>query len=113
MAFNKADGHGDIRQLYQISEMGLKDPKKATTPKYFELRGRANQVKRIPDLRHELNIENYPNGIHYDIFITNDEKKKDWMKIGLVHFNESVASYSCDHRPHFYHPKWKPIHHGN
>lgn len=111
VAFDKADKHGDIRQLYQFSEMGLKDPKKAIAPKYLELKARKRDVKRIPDFRHELNIENYPNGIHYDIFITNDDKKKDWMKVGYIHFDDSVASKSCDRRLHFYHPKWKEIKH--
>jgi len=113
IAFDKADKNGDIRQLYQFSEMGLKDPKKAITPKYLELKGRKREIKRIPDFRHELNIENYRNGIHYDIFITNDDKKKKWLKVGYIHFDDSVASRSCDRRLHFYHPIWREdINHG-
>ena len=113
VAFNKADKNADIRQLYQFSEMGLKDPKKAITPKYLELKGRKRDIKRIPDFRHELNIENYRNGIHYDIFISNDDKKKKWMKVGYIHFDDSVTSKSCDRRLHFYHPIWREdINHG-
>jgi hypothetical protein len=113
IAFDKADKNPEIRQLYQFSEMGLKDPKKAITPKYLELKGRKRDIKRIPDFRHELNIENYRNGIHYDIFVTNDDKKKSWLKIGFIHFDDSVTSKSCDRRLHFYHPKWKTIKHGS
>ncbi|MBG09345.1 MAG: hypothetical protein CME68_11340 [Halobacteriovoraceae bacterium] len=113
VAFDKADKNGDIRQLYQFSEMGLSDAKKAITPKYLELKGRKRDVKRIPDFRHELNIENYRNGIHYDIFITNDDKKKKWLKVGYIHFDDSVASRSCDRRLHFYHPIWREdVNHG-
>lgn len=112
-AFIQADHAFDItqtleRQLYPIGEAGLASGEMAVTPRWMKLVG-APGTERIDeaDFRDELRIEHYADGIELDIYVADVGTRlgdKEWGRIGFIHFDETVASYSCDHRLHFTHP---------
>ncbi len=97
-----------IRELYPISELGEGNPAQAVTPIWMKLVG-ASEVPRFDaqDYRDELRMEQYRDGVRFDIFVASSGTRlgqKDWQRIGFIQLNESVASDSCDHRLHFHHP---------
>ena len=105
-----------IRELYPISELGLSSAEEAITPIWMNIDG-SQDVPRIDatDFRHELNVENYPEGLRFDITVASKGFRlgwKDWQKIGYIEFEESVTSASCDHRIHFAHPKSRKVYLG-
>jgi hypothetical protein len=104
-AFSKADKNPGMRQVYQISHLGEKDPKTVITPRYMKIRAAKGQAVDEKDFRNELSISHYRNGLKFEILVGPD--KKNWDNIGTIEFTDSVASKSCDHRLHFNHPKWK------
>ncbi len=102
-----------IRELYPISELGLKPGETAVTPIWLKIEG-AEDMPRIDeaDFRDELNRANYPNGLRFNISVASEGKRfgtKSWQKIGFIDVEESVVSESCDHRLHFAHPKARKI----
>lgn len=113
-SLGKADSSPTIRQLHQISELGMEFPEDALTPKWMKIQASPGQVKVDEvDFRDELNLINYPGEkLFFDIYVTTPDStkfNKQWMYIGYIEFNEFVASESTDHRLHFNHPKMKKI----
>ena len=113
-SLGKADSSPGIRQLYQISELGMEFPENALTPKWMKLQASSGQVKVDEvDFRDELNLINYSDQkLFFDIYVTTPESTKsnqEWIYIGYIEFNDYVASSSTDHRLHFNHPKIKEI----
>lgn len=105
-----------IRELYPLSEATLEDPSQAITPTWLKITG-AQNVPRVDalDFRDELNVENYPEGLFFDILVANEGIRlgeKQWQKIGYIQFDESVVSESCDTRLHFTHPKSRTVYLG-
>jgi hypothetical protein len=74
----------------------------------MKITAKAGQTVDADDFRDELKIENNKKLI-FEIAVANQELKgqKEWQSIGTITFDASVSSYSCDHRLHFHHPKWK------
>jgi len=112
ITFGKADNNPGIRQLYEISQLGvsLNNLAQVKTPKWMMIKARPGQTVDEEDFRDELSISNYNGHLYFDIFVTSSENKngeKEWQKIGQIHFTDSQASNSCDHRLHFHHPKWR------
>jgi hypothetical protein len=105
-AFADADEHSGIRQLYEISE--LEEKAKVNTPKWMKITAKAGQTVDADDFRDELKVKKNKKLI-FEIAVANQELKgqKEWQSIGTITFDDSVSSYSCDHRLHFHHPKWK------
>lgn len=105
-AFSDADKHSGIRQLYEISE--LQEKGRVVTPKWMKIIAQSGQTVDADDFREELKLENNKKLI-FNISVANHKLngKKEWYTIGTITFNSSVTSYSCDHRLHFHHPKWK------
>jgi len=105
-AFATADTHSGIRQLYEISELQEKSP--INTPKWMQIRAKSGQRVDADDFREELKIEQNKRLI-FEIAVSDKltHGKKEWKTIGSITFDSSVSSYSCDHRLHFHHPKWK------
>ena len=104
----------NIRQLYEISELGMDDPSLAITPEWMKIKARDGQEKILAfDFRDELNLNNYPDGkLYFDIYVTSTNSTmqvKEWLKIGYIKFDDSTVSESCDHCLHFHHPKYKKI----
>jgi len=101
-AFEKVDKNANIRQVYEISELGEKN--KIVTPTYMQIKAKKEINKNKIDFRNELKISN--ENLEFEIFVKNNKKEK-FKYIGYMRFTESVTSQSCDHRLHFHHPKYK------
>lgn len=100
-----------VRQLYPIAELGEWERSDAVAPALMRLvpSPRCRRVETA-DLREELRMQHHPGGIRYDIEVAD---RRSWLlahrfrRIGEIHFTESVASYSGDHRLHFAHPPFR------
>jgi hypothetical protein len=102
-----------IRELYPISELGLKAGEKAVTPIWMKIEA-AEGMPRVDedDFRDELNLANYPQGLRFSISVASEGRRfgdKAWQKIGHIEVQETVASDGCDHRLHFAHPRARKI----
>jgi len=100
-----------IRQLYPIAELGEWERSDAVSPVVMRLvpSTRSRRVETA-DLREELRMEHHPEGLHYDIEVADQRSyfvSHGFQRIGSIHFTESVASYSGDHRLHFAHPPYR------
>lgn len=106
--FAKADENQNIRQLYEISELGESDNKNIITPKWMKIEAKNSTKVDAKDFRDELKIHNGEELI-FTIFVANTMLKteKEWQKIGTITLDKSMVSESCDHRLHFHHPKWR------
>lgn len=104
--FDKADTHSEIRQLYEISQLGENKHKDIITPKWMKIDAK-NMIKiDKKDFRDELKIQNNEKLI-FNISVANKtiDDKKNWKKIGTIVLDTSIVSNTCDHRLHFHHPK--------
>ena len=97
-AFANADSNPNIRQLYEISELGESDKSHIKTPKHMQISAQKGQTVDAEDFRDELSIGEKP--LIFDISV-------DHQRIGTITFDSSIVSTSCDHRLHFHHPKWR------
>lgn len=106
--FSKVDENPNIRQLYEISQLGENDSKNIITPKWMKLEAKESIKVDAKDFRDELKIKNGEELI-FNIFVANEiiNTKKVWQKIGTITLDKSMVSKSCDHRLHFHHPKWR------
>jgi hypothetical protein len=100
-----------IRQLYPIAEAGEADPTQARAPMWLKITG-APDVPRVDavDFRDELRLENYPDGLRFDIWIADQgtrEGDKSWQRVGYIDVTDEALSDSCDHRLHFHHPPFR------
>jgi hypothetical protein len=107
LIFNNTDKSPGVRQLYEISELGMSNPKKAVTPKFMRITGSEDNQKFASksDFRDDLRLENYNGDLTFNIYVSNGSRS--WKRIGRIEFDEDAASDSCDHRLHFHHPKTK------
>ena len=107
-AFASADSHSDIRQLYEISELGEKNKSNIITPKWLKISARNGQSVDAKDFRDEF-VLGKGNKIVFDIAVASKEvgEKKEWQTIGTITFDASIVSNTCDHRLHFHHPIWR------
>lgn len=108
-AFSDADSNPGIRQLYEISYLGESNSSQVITPKWMKISAQDGQTAYgVTDFRDEFTLDT--NGtIIFNIFVASLEVDniKQWLKIGKITFDESVVSYTCDHRLHFHHPLWR------
>jgi len=110
-AFRLADSHISKRQLYEISELGMTDPKTAHTPTWMLIRASSGtpRIERA-DFRNELELKNYGGQLDFDILVAS-KGETTWSKIGTIHLTDEALTSGCDHNLHFHHPKWrKDIH---
>ena len=107
-AFGDADENPNIRQLYEISELGEANKKKILTPKWMKISAQKGQTIDAQDFRDEFILNNHKK-IVFDISVASNMSKnqKNWKTIGTITFKESIVSTTCDHRLHFHHPKWR------
>jgi hypothetical protein len=107
-AFEKADTNPTIRQLYEISELGEGKSKNIITPKWMSIKAKSGQTIDAEDFRDEFRLEKGQKLV-FEIAVASKEVngKKNWKTIGDITFDDSLVSYSCDHRLHFHHPKWR------
>jgi hypothetical protein len=114
--FAIADGTIDptrplIRQLYPIAEAAETDPAAVRAPTWLMITG-ADEVPRVvaDDFRDELRLEHYPDGLRFDIYVSDWGTRigpKVWQRIGQIEVFEYALSDGCDHRLHFAHPPWR------
>ncbi|MDO8455169.1 MAG: hypothetical protein Q7S59_11405, partial [Sulfurimonas sp.] len=106
--FAKADENPNIRQLYEISELGENNNKNIVTPKWMKIEAKDSTKVDAKDFRDELKIKDGEELV-FNIFVANEMTKteKEWQKIGTITLDKSMVSKSCDHRLHFHHPKWR------
>ncbi|GAB4011489.1 MAG: hypothetical protein Fur0010_06020 [Bdellovibrio sp.] len=103
--FGKADSNPGMRQVYEISELGVENVKNVKTPKWMMIKTAPGQTVDKADFRDELNLDNRGGKLVLEIHVAATDKK--FKKVGNILFTESVVSNSCDHRLHFPHPKWR------
>ncbi len=111
-AFGEADKNPGIRQVYSISNLGLQENEIASTPKYMKFVGVSEEsTVNESDFRDELKTHIESNGqLSFNIFVANEKDvngNKKWTSIGVVRFDQIVASTGCDHNLHFHHHKFK------
>jgi len=109
-AFGAADSNPNVRQVYEISELGEKNIGQVLTPRWMKMGAVKGQTLNMEDFRDELTLKNRGSDLIFNISVAdseNSEGVRNWKKIGQVTFTESTVSDSCDHRLHFHHPRWK------
>lgn len=112
LAFSKADINPNIRQTYEVAELGLTPGTPAHSPKWMQITASEGQPRiDALDFRDEFVPSLYPSGeISFDIAVASTllpNGAKDWRTIGKIVFTDAVISDSCDHRLHFHHPKFR------
>jgi hypothetical protein len=111
-AFGKADEEAGVRQLHEVSELELESDSPSVTPKWMMIIGESDSVSE-KDFRDELDIKNYQGALRFGIYVSDANLKPEkrnseqWKRVGYIEYTESVNSYSCDHRLHFHHPKFR------
>ncbi len=107
-AFETADKHPKVRQVYEISYLGEKKSTDIITPKWMKVQARQGQTVDAEDFRDELSLVDGKKLI-FDIAVASEEieGKKVWKNIGLITFDASMASGTCDRQLHFHHPLWR------
>jgi len=107
-AFGDADENPNMRQVYEISELGEENKTDIITPKWMKISAQTGQTIDADDFREEFILEKRKQ-IVFDIAVASQikNKKKEWKTIGIITFNKSIISNTCDHRLHFHHPKWR------
>jgi hypothetical protein len=105
-AFSTADSHPNMRQLYEISQLG--ETGKVHTPTWLRLTTKTPLNQDALDFRDELTLKAHQKWV-FDIEVSSQKKDKHivWQHIGTITLEDSVTSKSCDQRLHFHHPKWK------
>jgi hypothetical protein len=100
-----------IRQLYPIAELGDVVAGASRAPVVMRLvPSPRNRRVQTADLREELQMHHHPDGIRYDIEVADRRSyvlPRGFRRIGELHFTDSVASYSGDHRLHFAHAPYR------
>ena len=111
--FKKIDSNPGLRQLWQISNLGLEEGLESSTPMWMKLSTSQSMesLSSAKDFREEL-IQNLRSNsvLSFDIEVAGkmnqgSEQKKNFKKIGTITYKEVVNSEGCDHRLHFNHPK--------
>ena len=105
-AFGAIDSNPMVRQMYEVSDLGMQDPSQSHTPDYFMVRAAPGQNVDRNDFRNELRLSNHGGRLVFDIFVAGSAQEP-WSAIGNIEFTEDAVSDSCDHRLHFHHPKWR------
>lgn len=104
--FAAADSDPGIRQVYEISELGLSEPAATVTPKWMSIRAETTARNGAADFRDELRLANYPEGLDFGVFVAEDDGN-GWTRLGKIHLAQEALSDGCDHRLHFHHPRSK------
>jgi hypothetical protein len=126
--FMNLDRVPDVRQLYEIAELGLAAGQPTRTPRHMLLKMAPGQP-RIPgdglDFRDEIYAHLFKPGatvptgsIVFDISVSDADQRRgppgyirvavpSWTRIGRMTVTEAVASYNGDHVIHFHHPGWR------
>jgi hypothetical protein len=128
LIFNIVDAHPDIRQLYEIAELGKGPGEPTRAPTYLRLRVARSQPRiegEALDFRDEVMAQIYDRGdpapkrrLEFEIDLTDEGEAhgpvfrrrrtfENWRRVGKITFAEAVASYNADFVLHFNHPTWR------
>ena len=126
--FMNLDRIPDVRQLYEVAELGVPQGQPTRTPRHLLLKMAPGQMRVDGDgldFRDEIYAhlfkpgDSAPTGaIVFDISVSNAGTRRgapgliraavpSWQRIGRLTFTEAVASYNGDHVIHFHHPGWR------
>ena len=108
-AFSNADSNSGVRQLYEISYLNEPHNSTVLTPRWMKISAQEGQTAfGVDDFRDEFTLD-INETLVFDIFVASMviAEQKQWTKIGTITFDDSIVSYSCDHRLHFHHPLWR------
>jgi hypothetical protein len=112
--FAVADINPGVRPLYPISRAGLAAGAPAVTPKWLRIRTAHDVTSPSAtdaDFRDEVSAVNYPRGLAFTIEVSDTTKdpnaESGWTTIGQIRSSVIAASFGCDRRLHFAHPKFK------
>ena len=128
MHFTKLDKIPNIRQVYEIAELGKPDGEPTVSPVHMLLKMAEGQ-SRIEGNKLDFRDEVYshifepgnpePTGsIEFKISVSTTGRRRgipgfqrvsvnDWLHIGRLSLTEAVASYNGDHVIQFHHPGWR------
>jgi hypothetical protein len=104
-AFKSADRNPNIRQVYEVAELGMENPSLSHTPAWFQIQAAPGRSIDADDFRDELRLARHGGKLRFDIAV--GPTRERLTRIGHIDFTEDVVSDSCDHRLHFHHPKWR------
>ncbi len=104
--FTAADSNVGIRQLYQVSGLGLASPEAAATPQWMALVSENAERNGASDFRDELRLANFDGGLRFGIY-TADVGDGAFQRLGTVTLVQEALSDGCDHVLHFQHPRSK------
>lgn len=128
LVFKRVDRVPDVRQLYQIAELGKPPEAPTWTPRCVRLTIDSPAVAvsdRNVDFRDEVLAQIYDPGIPeprrrliFAIDVTDVDVRRGllrrrvsfpegWTRIGRIEFEEGVASYNGDFVFHLPHPPWR------
>ena len=128
MLFSRKDKEPEIRQIYEIAELGKPEGEPTISPRHMLLKMADGQTRvegdRL-DFRDEIYAHIFKQGnpdttgtIVFDISVSNTGRRKgfpgyrrvevnDWLRIGQVTITEAICSYNADHVVQFRHPGWR------
>ena len=128
MHFRRLDKEPELRQLYEIAELGKPEGEETVAPTHMLLKMTEGQLRVEGgelDFRDEIYAHLFRKGdsgpagsIDFDISVSDHARRKgisgyrrikvtDWRRIGRVTITEAVASYNGDHVIQFHHPGWR------
>ncbi len=128
VVFARVDAKPEIRQLYEIAELGKLPSEPTCAPQFMRLLV-AERQPRITgaqlDFRDEIMAQIYDRAdpapkrkLIFRIEVTDEGEShglpvrlrwrfRNWREIGSITFDRAVASYNGDHVIHFNHPTWR------
>ena len=126
--FGRVDARPEIRQLYEIAELGKPASEPTRAPQFMRLLVDEKQPRiagEALDFRDEIMAQIYDRGdpapkrkLVFRIEVTDDGEShglpvhlrwrfRNWRTIGTISFDRAVCSYNGDHVIHFHHPTWR------
>jgi hypothetical protein len=128
IVFTRVDKIANLRQVYQIAELGKPFDEPTGAPEFMRLLVASDQPRREGenlDIRNEVLAQIFDKGdpvpkrkLTFHIEVTDEGtvrnnlgfvrgKFKNWRRIGKLAFDNAVASYNGDFVLHFNHPGWR------
>lgn len=128
MLFSRKDKEPEVRQLYEIAELGKPECEPTISSRHMLLKMADGQTRvegNDLDFRDEIYAHIFEPGnpkttgtINFDISVSNTGRGRgipgyrrvnvtDWLRIGRVTITEAISSYNADHVVQFRHPGWR------
>lgn len=111
-ALSKADENPGFRPVKNLASMGLAAGTAPKFPKWIRYKPAASVKNDQADFRAEV-LQAVRDNHELVIQVDGSDTTKDrsasqgWKPLGRIHITEAMASYGCDRRLHFAHPRLK------